>query len=148
VLAWAPATSLHLHAEQAVREVSVTADVQGRTSLDASTSTLVMTTVPDAISGAQKAVATIDYVASARTRHGGEVLLAVERGAVHGPAGVSDGETEVTFGAVGARGLGGQPSVAARWVGSGSRRGTIVFTLHASVPGTYVVPVRLILTAP
>ena len=148
------AASLQLRAEQSVRQLAATADVQGRTCLRVSTTTLVMTILRDTDSGAgaslQKAVATIDYVASARTRNGGEVLLALERGPVHGPSGASDLETQVSLGAsgLGANAVTDRPAVAVRWFGSGSRHGTITFTLHASVPGSYSVPVRLTLAAP
>lgn len=145
------AASLQLRAEQAVRQLPVTVDVHGRTFLRASTRTLVMTTAEAAVGASSyRAVATIDYVASARTHAGGEVLLAVERGAIRGPGDVASAAARVPVATCGGseRGGEGQPEIAARWVGSGSRRGTIVCTLHAPAPGTYLVPVRLILTAP
>ncbi|HSL24372.1 MAG TPA: hypothetical protein VK886_22750 [Vicinamibacterales bacterium] len=150
------AASPQLHADQAVRQLLVRADVQTRTSLRVSADTLVMTIVPDSPdrSGtrrhSRKTISTIEYVASARTRSDGEVLLAVECGPVHGPGGASDVGTELSI-AGGDQGeidaLGG-PAVAARWIGSGVRRGTIRFMLRAPLPGRYAVPVRLVLTAP
>ena len=37
-------------------------------------------------------------------------------------------------------------SVAGRWQGSGRRTGRLTFTLNASAPGTYTMPLELLLT--
>lgn len=151
------AASPPLHADQAVRQLTVTAKVQSRTSLRVSANTLVMTIVPESSARTHAAshhawstIGTIEYEAAARTRQDGEVLLAVECGPIHGPGGASDVETELSLDA-GEGGLvapPGVPIVAARWIGSGARRGTISFTLRAPLPGTYRVPVTLVLTTP
>jgi hypothetical protein len=138
---------LPLDASDAVQQVTVSASLQSRTSLRVSSETLVFTVSPDGDSG----TATLDYVASTRTRGDAEVVLAIEpvRGVV-GPGGSADVETSMAFatdsggGALGAP----WPSSAARWIGSGSRAGRITFTLRAAAAGTYVVPVRLVLSTP
>ena len=138
---------LPLAASDAVQQVTVSATLQSRTSLRVSTGTLVFEVAPDADS----ATAVLDYVASTRTRGDAEVVLAIEplRG-VEGPGGSADVETSMAFvtdsGTVALDAQG--PSTAARWTGSGSRSGRITFTLRAAVSGTYVVPVRLVLTTP
>jgi hypothetical protein len=40
------------------------------------------------------------------------------------------------------------PTVAGQWIGSGVRRGRLVFALRSSTRGTHIVPVRFVLSTP
>jgi hypothetical protein len=130
------------------KSIAVSATVGTRTSLTVSSHVLHF----DATSPGE-CVEFVDFVAAARTRAGGEVLLTVEplsggealdgRGAV----------TSVSFAGEGEGALAGAmtamaPSVAARWHGSGRRTGRVTFSLRAAVPGRYTFALRFVLTAP
>jgi len=137
------------HAEEtAQRSVVVRADVSSRTSLKVSADVLHV----DVPSQTTPGLAVIEFSAGARTQPAGEVLLIVEplamerqsaRDALSPAAAAFDGETS---GAVDLSTRG--PKVARRWIGSGLRRGAIHFSVRAPQPGRYIVPLRIVLTAP
>jgi len=69
------------------------------------------------------------------------------------PAVAADVETEIAFTGDGDRVLSGTlapsvPTAAGRWTGSGRRTGRLSFSLRAGAEGAYVMPVRLVLSAP
>ncbi len=137
----------HLIAASDIATRTVTAHVQ-----IAARSTLVVSSQVLRFSvehAGQPAVATVEFVAGARTQAGTEVVLTVETVTVEGLAPGS----RITFSGQGDAGLNGalvppQPAVAARWIGSGRRTGRIAFALHTPAAGTYAVPVRFVLSAP
>jgi hypothetical protein len=138
-----------LAAETATASVTVTATFTTRTSLEVSTQTLHF----DADGRGQPATASVDFAAKARTGAMSEVVLCVEPlRAADGAGGTTNVEAAVTFEGQGEGLLGGRiaarPVMAGRWIGSGRRHGRLVFVLRAAAPGTYVLPVRFILTAP
>jgi hypothetical protein len=147
---FAPAAGPLSADQSAQRTLLARVEFQPRTSLTVSSSVLqFQQNDPDTT-----AVVTVDFTARARTGHAGEVVLTVESAhGIEGPGGASDIEAVVSFAGegggtrAGVLGTGG-PSVAGRWVGSGSRDGRIAFTLRASAPGTYTVPLRFVLSAP
>jgi hypothetical protein len=100
------------------------------------------------------AVVSVDFVAGARTRAAGEVVLTVERvRALEGPGGAADVEASVEFAGAGEGTLAGplEPTavaVGARWIGSGRRTGRLRFSLRAGVAGAYTLPVRFVLIVP
>ena len=130
--------------------VQANASVGSRTSLTVSSQQLqfVLTEAN------QPAVATIDFVAGARTHAGAEVVLTVEGvRSLEGPGGAADVDAAITFAAEGEGTLAGAmsshaPAVAGRWTGSGRRTGRLSFSLRAGAPGTYTMPVRFTLSAP
>jgi hypothetical protein len=121
-----------------------------RTSLTVSTRLLQF----EVVDPARPSVATVEFEARARTHTGSEVVLSVEPlRAPEGPVGAADAECAVTFvgqgtGTTGAALAPGGQSVVGRWAGSGRHSGHVVFALRASTPGTYVVPVRFVLSVP
>ena len=136
-------------ADSASATIAVNVQVHARTVLRVSTTELRFDLPTD------RAVATaaLEFSAAARTGRDAEVVLTVEcLRALEGPGGAADVDSLVTFAGEGEGTIGGQidslPVVAGRWLGSGRRDGQLRFTLHAGVPGTYQVPVRLVLTAP
>lgn len=135
---------------QVTGQVVVNAEFASRTSLQVSSRVLRF----DVVDPGQPALAEVEYSAAARTTSGGEVMLSVEpERAIGGPGGAADVETSLTFEAQGASAVTGtlqpsRPSVAGRWVGSGRRTGRVVFALRASAPGTYVLPVRFVVSTP
>lgn len=137
-------------AESSAASVTVTARFSTRMSLKVSTELLRF----DVTGPGQAPEAIVEFSAAARTAQGGEVLLTVEPAApLNGPGGASDVETALTFSGLG-DGLGtgellrSAPTVAGRWVGSGLRKGRLVFTLRASVAGVYSQSVRFVVSAP
>lgn len=128
----------------------VRAQFNSRTSLRVSSELLRF----DVTAPNQPATASVDFAAGARTQADGEVLLTVERlHAIEGPGGAADVDSSVRFDGQGAGTLAGElpsagVSVAGRWQGSGMRTGNIVFALRAAASGSYVVPVRFVLSAP
>jgi hypothetical protein len=136
--------------ERAVVTVAATAELSSRTSLTVSTDMLRFE-VPD--SGAPATVS-VEFVAGARTRAGGEVVLTVEPlQAVDGPGGAADADVAVEFVGDGAgTGAGtlrtSAPAVAGRWTGSGRRIGRLRFSLTTATAGAYTLPVRFVLSAP
>jgi hypothetical protein len=131
---------------------TVTATFGSRSALSVSSPVLEF----QVIDPGQPVTASIEFVAAARTCATGEVRLDVvlEPGsAVRGPGGAADVETILTL----ETGLPGiqsgvistaAPTTAARWTGSGRRTGRLAFSLRASAPGTYTVPVRFFLNVP
>ena len=137
-------------ADTTAATVVVTAQFSSRTSLHVSTELLQF----DVTSPGQAATVSVDFAAGARTRSGAEVILSVEPlRAVEGPGGAADVESSVRFAGEGAGTLGGDLSVAGsslagRWLGSGMRTGRIVFSLRAAGSGSYMLPIRFVLSAP
>jgi hypothetical protein len=138
------APSLAADSTSASATVVVNANFSTRTSLKVSSQVLQFA-VP---SGDETSRVEVDFIAAARTRAGGEVILMVES---FGP--LDDGSaTEVRFAGQGQGASGGTLAVnaatpVARWIGSGLRTGRVTFTVRA-VAGTYTVPVRFLLAAP
>ena len=123
--------------------VAVRVRVSSRTSLHVSTNVLEFR-VP---AGTTSATAVVDFTAAVRLPSSSGVVLNVEPGLI------GDTDAEITFAGTGEGMKSGRliPSgdvVAASWEGSGQRRGRIVFTMHASTPGVYRVPIRLVLATP
>jgi hypothetical protein len=137
-------------ASDSVTHVTMRAEVSARTSLQVSTKELRFE-IP---AGTTSAEASLDFTASARTRSGAEVVLTiVPDGAVSGPGGAADIEVSLDFVGHGPGLASGHldsaaSSVAGRWSGSGSRRGRLTFRLRSASPGTYIVPLTAILSAP
>lgn len=143
----APAASAQ---DVARASVQVSVNLASRTSLKVSSHVLRFD-VPD---DGGAATAAIDFTAAARMPSGAGVVLSVEslRG-LRGPGGAADVETALSFSGEGAGLLAGtlrssEAAVVGRWVGSGRREGRVVFTLRATAPGHYALPVRFVLSAP
>ncbi len=135
--------------ERATATVAASAQFNTRTSLIVSTDTLRF----DVTTAGTPALVSVDFVAGARTRADGEVVLTVEPvRAVEGPGGAADVEASVEFAGEGEGTLAGQiapaPVVAGRWTGSGRHAGRLRFSLRAGAPGAYTLPVRFVLSAP
>jgi hypothetical protein len=144
------------HAPRAAASDTATATIAAharfasRTSLRVSAQTLHF----DVTDPGAPATLRVDFVAGARTRPGGEVVLTIEPlRVIEGPGGAADvgasvefsGETEGTLaGIISTTGA----VVAGRWVGSGRHAGSLRFSLRSGVAGTYSLPVRFVLTAP
>lgn len=136
--------------ERATATVAATAQLSARTALTVSTDILRF----DVSAAGTPAIARVDFVAGARTRADGEVLLTVEPlQALSGPGGAADVDASVDFSGDGDGLLNGvltasRPAVAGRWTGSGRRTGHLQFTLHTRTTGAYSLPVRFVLSAP
>jgi hypothetical protein len=139
--------------ETVQRSVTINVEVSSRTSLEVAAEALEF----DVLDPAQPATSSIDFVAAARTRCDGEVLLIVEPLATPELTVASGGDaqnasnsavspTERIIGAVDVSTPG--PKIASRWTGSGVRRGTVRFVLRATRAGRYRVPLRLVLSTP
>ena len=143
---WLPSTA----GADTTSNLALLVQVQGRTKLTVSTRVLRF----DVVNPGVPAVATVDFIAASRTRTGGEVVLTVESDTwVEGPGGAADVETEISFSGEGEGALSGTlaasaPATAGRWAGSGRRAGRLSFSLRAGAEGAYVMPVRLVLSAP
>ena len=129
--------------------VAVSVRLTARTSLRVSTTTLVFV-VPD---GGTSATGAVDYTAGLRLQGGSSVVLNVDQPQSMSPATAGDAGMQITFAGDGDGTTSGtlSPSgsaVAAAWHGSGQHHGRIVFTLHASAPGVYRVPIELVLATP
>jgi hypothetical protein len=104
--------------------------------------------------GTTQAHAAIDFTAAVRAHPGADVLLSIEPAkAIQGPGGAADADVTLTFIGEGDGTHGGmldtnRSVVAARWTGGGQRRGRLIFTLRASTPGDYTVPVSYSLGTP
>lgn len=134
-------------AETISTTVAVVAEFSTVTSLRVSSQTLQFAAAqPDL-----PAVAVVDFVAGARTRQGGEVMLSVEPMTGLVPdEGSSD--VAVTFTGQGAGLLSGTlastgSTPVARWTGSGLRTGRLTFSLPQTA-GAPTLPVRFVLSAP
>jgi hypothetical protein len=145
VLAIAP-----VFAAETTTSAVVSVQVSGRTSLKVSTDNLRF----DVAISSTPATSTVDFSAGARTQAGAEVVLSVERLCrVLEPGGAAGEESPVSFTGEGDGALDGllgpaDRAVAGRWIGSGLRRGRLVFMMRAGAAGTYIVPVRFFLSAP
>lgn len=134
-------------AEIVTATLPVTVRVFSRTSLKVTSEVLRF----DVGAADAEASVAVDFTAAARTARDGELVLSVEP---LGTAGVEAGEAEpITFVGQGEGTRSGAlrpdgSSVAARWTGSGRRTGSLIFSLRATVPGSYVVPVRFVLSTP
>lgn len=134
----------------ATTTVAATAQLGARTSLTVSTDLLRF----DVTGSDTPAIATVDFVAGARTRSDGEVVLTVEPlRAIEGPGGAADADAAVEFAGDGTGTLAGRleaaaPAVAGRWIGSGRRTGRLRFSLRSPASGAYTLPVRFVLSAP
>jgi len=129
--------------------VTMRAVFNSHTSLRVSSSQLRFE-VPDTLATPR---AFIEFSAAARTYTGAQVVLTVEAvGSVQPPAGgpsadlvvgyEGEGENAGTLSEAG-------PHVAGRWTGSGVRQGRVMFTLlGATAPGTYLLPLKFVLSAP
>jgi hypothetical protein len=163
------AVGLDEAAAQTSAGATVTVAFAPRSTVTASSPVLLF----DVRDPAMPAMATLDFVAAARTASGGEVRLIAELGACGPGAGECASETRrgmgprahETDGLSGAAGPAGPearialeggpdgtvageldpagPALAARWTGSGRRTGRLMFSLRASSPGTYAIPVKL-----
>jgi hypothetical protein len=141
-----------IHAQQALASTSVlaTAMFAPRPTLTVSAPVLQFRIEP----GATKAEATVEFTAAMRARPGDEVVLTIEAPkATQGPGGATDVDAVVTFTGQGDGVETGtldanRAVVAARWFGGGQRRGRLLFTLRASAPGVYTMPVTYLLGTP
>jgi hypothetical protein len=130
--------------------VVATATFAPRPSLVVSTRVLRFLVEP----GTTQAEAVVDFTAGMRAHPGTDVVLTVEaESSIDGPGGAADVETSLTFTGDGPGVQTGLlestgASVAARWTGGGQRQGRLIFTLRASAPGVYSVPVRYLLGTP
>ena len=130
--------------------VPVNATFAPRTSLRISTRVLRF----DVDSPDMPSAAVVEFSAGARIAAGADIVLSVTPvRAIHGPGGAADVATSLTFQGEGPGTQGGSltaaaPAIAARWVGSGLRRGRLVFSLRAGAPGTYTVPLEFVLSTP
>jgi len=134
--------------DTATATVTVSVQLASRTSLRVSSDVLHF----DANGTNMPASAAIEFSAGARVPRGADVVLTVEPEGSIASGGAADVDTAVTFEGDGdgtvAGTLAATPSVAGRWQGSGLRKGRVRFTLHATAAGSYVVPVRFVLTTP
>jgi hypothetical protein len=120
--------------EHATATIAANASVASRTSLTVSAETLRF----DVTDPAMPAIVSVDFVAGARTRSDGEVVLTVEPlRAIEGPGGASDAEASIEFAGDSEGTLSGlihaaAPAVAGRWVGSGRHAGRLRFSLRSA----------------
>ena len=134
----------------ASRDVTVNVNLVTRTSLKVSSRLLRF----DVTQPNEPATAEFEFSAGARMPAGCDVVLTVEpeRG-LDGPGGAADAAADLRFSGEGQGLLAGpiamgQNTVVGRWQGSGLREGRVVFTLRASAPGSYSLPVRIGLSTP
>jgi hypothetical protein len=133
-------------AETACSSVTVVATFSSRTTLHVSSDVLQF----DVVNADAPASASVDFVAAARTHDGGPVVLSIEPVRQMGSGGAA---SSLSFSGDGAGTKSGAlsvdtPTVAGQWIGSGVRRGRLVFALRTTALGTHVVPIRFVLTAP
>lgn len=139
-----------LAAETSTANVAVNVHLSSRTSLRVSTEVLQFA-VGDQAGGA---TAAIDFSAGARVASDSDVVLSIEPlRSIEGPGGAADVEASVDFAGQGDGTIAGSltaasPAIAGRWHGSGMRQGRVTFTLHATAPGVYSLPVRFVLSTP
>jgi len=133
-------------AETACSSVTVVAAFSSRTTLHVSSDVLQF----DVVNADAPASASVDFVAAARTHDGGPVVLSIEPVRQMGSGGAA---SSLSFSGDGAGTKSGAlsvdtPTVAGQWIGSGVRRGRLVFALRSPTPGNHVVPIRFVLSAP
>ena len=130
--------------------VIVNVNVATRTSLKVSSRTLHF----DVRQPGGIAIAALEFTAGARTPAGSDIVLSVEPlRAIEGPGGAADVESDLSFSGEGLGLLAGPldaagSTVVGRWQGSGLRQGRVVFSLRASAAGTYLLPLRVVLSTP
>ena len=134
-------------AETACSSVTVVATFSSRTTLQVSSDVLQF----DVVNADAPASASVDFVAAARTHEGGPVVLSIEPVRPMGSGGPAS--SSLSFSGDGAGTKSGAlsvdtPTVAGQWIGSGVRRGRLVFALRSTTPGSHVVPIRFVLTSP
>ncbi len=141
-------------ADQAVATIHFGATVGMSTSLRLSTTELRIEARRPGENGAMT-IGSVEYLASARTHTGGDVVLTVEaqRDLDASGGGPADGATEIEFAGDGAGATAGvlrtAPEIAARWQGSGRRSGRLVFTLRGQGPASEtIIPLRFVLSTP
>ena len=126
--------------------VALGVTIAERTSLHVSTDLLTFV-VPQ---GGTSATAVVAFTAAARALRDADIFLSVQPGAaIDAPRGTC-GDLAITFTG---DGPGTQSGVltsgvaaAGRWQGSGQHTGRLIFTLHASAPGVYAVPIKFAVT--
>ncbi len=133
-------------AETACSSVTVVATFSSRTTLQVSSDLLEF----NVASADAPATASIDFLAAARTHAGGPVVLSIEP--VHQPSSEA-AVSSLTFSGDGVGTRSGSvtadaPTVAGHWIGSGLRRGRLVFALRSPAPGNHLVAIRFVLSAP
>ena len=134
----------------ASRNVTVNVQLATRTSLKVSSPVLRF----DVAQPGGIATAALEFTAGARMPAGSDVVLTVEpMRAIEGPGGAADVDSDLSFTGEGHGMLAGSiaaahSTVVGRWQGSGLREGRVVFTLRASTPGSYSLPVRIVLSTP
>ena len=133
-------------AETACGSVTVVATFSSRTTLQVSSDRLQF----DVISADTPAIASVDFLAAARTHADGPVMLSVEPISQSGSAiaGASLSFTGDGHGLKSGRVAADSMTVAGEWNGSGVRRGRLMFALRSTTLGNHVVPVRFVLSAP
>ena len=132
-------------AETACGSVTVVATFSSRTTLHVSSDDVLF----NVTSADVPAVASIDFLAAARTRAGAPVVLSLE------PFAEFDQHTDssLSFNGQGDGTMSGTvradaPTIGGQWVGSGVRHGRLVFVLRSTTLGSHVVPLRFVLSAP
>jgi hypothetical protein len=130
-------------AETACVGVTVVATFSSRTTLQVSADELLF----NVTSAEAPAVASVDFLAAARTHAGGPVVLSLEPIGSPDPdaslsfSGQGEGTTSATVGSV-------TSTIAGQWVGSGVRHGRLMFALRSTTLGRHAVPVRFVLSTP
>jgi hypothetical protein len=140
--------------DQAVATIHFGATVGASTSLRLSSSTLRVEARQPGDTGPTM-VGSVEYLASARTHTGGDVVLTVEaqrglEGIVGGP---SNDAVAIEFAGSGLGAANGVlhsvPEIAARWQGSGRRTGRLTFTMRGQGPlSGAIIPLRFVLSTP
>ena len=133
-------------AETVRGSVTVVATFSSRTTLQVSSDLLTF----DVTSADTPAIASVDFLAAARTHADGPVVLSIDP---LREAGFETAVASLAFNGDGAGTTSGSvsshvPTVAGQWIGSGVRRGRLVFALRSSTCGTHIVPIRFVLSAP
>ena len=139
-------------AQSAERSATVvaTVTVAPRTSVKTSARVLEFQIEP----GANEAVAVVEFTAASRALpDAGVVMTITPDGGLNGPGGAADVEANLSFSGDGLGISSGalsltQPVTVAQWTGGGVRNGRLVFTLRASSPGQYRLPVRFAISVP
>ena len=150
-LAAAAAVSLarDARAEDVARaNVMVNVSLASRTSLRVSSELLQFEVASNGTT-----VASVDFTAGMRMPAGSDVVLSIEPlTGLDGPGGAADVETALSFTGHGdgllSGPVGAGQTVVGRWHGSGLREGRLLFTLRANAAGSYVLPVRFVLSTP
>ena len=130
--------------------IVASATIAPRTSLKVSAHVLEFRIEP----GSTEGVATIEFTAAARALPESQVIMTVSAaGGLTGPGGAADVDVDVAFAGEGSGAQSGalhltETAATGRWTGGGVRTGRLVFTLRASTPGDYKLPVRFAISVP